>query len=1034
MAEGSPSLHDDLGDRYAIERELGHGATATVYLARDLKHDRLVAVKVLSPDFALAVPNERFLREIRTTARLNHPHIVPLFDSGTTATQRPYYVMRYIEGEALRDRIARDGPMHVGEALRIARQVASALGHAHRHGVIHRDIKPGNIMLEEGHAWVADFGIARAIAMTDSQVVTNTGVTIGTPAYMSPEQAMGEAKLDARTDIYSLGCVLYEMLTGVLPFTGADIQSVMNKHLVEPLPSVRALRPEVPEQVEHLLEAALAKKRDDRYTTAAEFAQALSLEGAGPLTPTRTQPVRGKRRPWWRWTPRQAVAAGGTLAAGVGVVATWVLTRPTLDPLRYLVVPPFEYGTGVSASMDAERLLQDALNQWKEFKVIGRSDDGASGRPSVLARRAHAGWYIRGGVSRVGDSLRVRAALYGTAGDTLVRERTVNLAPTLAGADAAFTELADRLLFDDTVFSANGGRAGTRSVAARRAFAQGRAAVQDWELINADSAFRRATEFDPGYAQAHLWVAQVRYWGGAAPATWRSSVERAAAGRALVSSRDQQLSDALVAIGRGEIVGACATWDGLTQRAPHDFAAWYGLANCLSRDDAVLRDRSSPSGWRFRTSYHRITRAYQRAFQLLPSIHRSLRGGSYEFVRRVLMTNGSTVRYGHALPPETTRFRAYPSWQGDTLALVPYPGQPLAVPRTLNVAVRRERELFHDIATAWVTAFPHSADAVEALALSLDLLADPSAIDTLRRAREFVTTSAERLRVGVAEVWMGVRFSVPFDLAGVRAARALADSLLQEHPPSNAPEPFLLASIAVLTGRAHVAAEYTRHAAAVAALRVPAPLARIGGPLLVFAALGGPIDSLRALEEQVESTIDHAVADSLRLAARMAWLGRAGQLVFPDYRFKSLPALVAHGDYMIDAQIAFLRGDSAVVRSTFTKLRVERRFVPATEVTLDAIYPEARLLAALHDDLAAIAWLEPTLTALSSTASEKLVDPANAGALVQAMALRADLATSMRDTTNAARWARVVTVLWGGADSFLQPRVRRLQRLAAGAP
>jgi serine/threonine-protein kinase len=366
--------HDDFGDRYAIERELGHGATATVYLARDLKFaDKFVAIKVLSEHFALPVPRERFLREIETTAKLNHPHIVTLMESGTTrgTLRRPFYVMRFIDGDLLRDVIAR-GPLPVDAALRITRQVAGALGHAHRHGVIHRDIKPGNIMIEDGHTWVTDFGIARAMAATDGQTVTSTGVTIGTPAYMSPEQAMGRGDLDARSDIYSLGCVLYEMLAGRMPFDGPDVQVILNKHLVEPLPPLSQFRPDVPERVEQLLQIALAKKREDRFSTAVDFAEAVSLEGAGALTPTRTQPIPGERRTGVRWKLRTAVAAGATLLAGVVVVAA-MLKHPSLDPARYAVIPPFERAADVG-EIDAERLLP------------------SSGDPTLAPRVARANW------------------------------------------------------------------------------------------------------------------------------------------------------------------------------------------------------------------------------------------------------------------------------------------------------------------------------------------------------------------------------------------------------------------------------------------------------------------------------------------------------------------------------------------------------------------------------------------------------------------------------------------------------------------
>jgi len=219
MALATHELTEALQDRYKLERELGRGGMATVYLAQDLKHDRLVALKVLHPELAASLGPERFLREIKVAARLSHTHIVPLYDSGQ-AGDLLYYVMPYVEGESLRQRLNREKQLPVDVAVQIARNVAGALDYAHRHQVVHRDIKPENVMLHEGEALVTDFGIAKAISASGGQTLTQTGMAVGTPAYMSPEQAAGEAEPDGRSDVYSLGCVLYEMLAGTPPFTG----------------------------------------------------------------------------------------------------------------------------------------------------------------------------------------------------------------------------------------------------------------------------------------------------------------------------------------------------------------------------------------------------------------------------------------------------------------------------------------------------------------------------------------------------------------------------------------------------------------------------------------------------------------------------------------------------------------------------------------------------------------------------------------------------------------------------------------------
>ena len=274
-----------LGDRYAIDRELGRGGMATVYVAQDRRHAREVAIKVLRPDVAAAIGAERFLREIAIAARLTHPHVLPLIDSGQAAGSL-YYVMPYVRGESLRQRLARERRLPLKDALRIARELGAGLDYAHREGFIHRDVKPENVLLADGHAVIADFGIARAICQScDGQNVTEVGLTIGTPEYMSPEQAAGDRDLDGRSDLYSLACVIYETLAGEPPFAGASARAVMAQHLSEAPPPLRARRPDAPAAVEQALARALAKDPADRFATVAQFVAALEATDAPGAAP-----------------------------------------------------------------------------------------------------------------------------------------------------------------------------------------------------------------------------------------------------------------------------------------------------------------------------------------------------------------------------------------------------------------------------------------------------------------------------------------------------------------------------------------------------------------------------------------------------------------------------------------------------------------------------------------------------------------------------------------------------------------------------
>ncbi len=309
-----------LADRYRLERELGAGGMATVYLAHDLKHDRDVAIKVLHPDLGAALGGERFLSEIRTTARLQHPHILPLLDSGD-ADGLLYYVMPYATGETLRARLDRERQLPVHDAVLIAREVADALGAAHAVGIIHRDIKPENILLQGGHALVADFGIALAVQSAGGQRMTQTGLSLGTPQYMSPEQAMGEKQIDARSDIYALGAVTYEMLVGEPPFTGPSVQAIVARLVTEEPRTIGVQRKAVPEHVESAVMQALEKLPADRFASAAEFVAALT-----GTTTTRATTSRHASRVIERAAPWRAVSVGlGIVACAALAVAIWAL-------------------------------------------------------------------------------------------------------------------------------------------------------------------------------------------------------------------------------------------------------------------------------------------------------------------------------------------------------------------------------------------------------------------------------------------------------------------------------------------------------------------------------------------------------------------------------------------------------------------------------------------------------------------------------------------------------------------------------------
>jgi len=427
-------LNAALPDHYIIDRELGRGGMALVYLARDTRHERFVALKTLRPEIAIALGRERFLREIKLAARLQHPNILPVYDSGD-AGGTLYYVMPYVEGESLRDRLDREPQLPVDDALQIAREVAEALAYAHEHDVVHRDIKPENIMLSGGHAIVADFGIARAVSAAGGDKLTQTGLAIGTPAYMSPEQASGSGQVDRRSDIYSLACVLYETLAGQPPFTGPTAQAIMARHSLDAVPRLKIVRDAIPDDLEVVIERALEKVPADRYQTSGEFAKALASASTGAVS--RVTAARRPTRAQLLWRRRMNVGIGAGVI--VLIVGGWLLFGrrhgggatgggPLVQnhiAVLYFTDDSPDSSLGYLADGLTEGLI-DKLSQVRNLDVISRNGvlpfRNSVLPPDSIARAVRAGTLVEGSLDRVRDRVRVTVRLVdGASGADLLR-------------------------------------------------------------------------------------------------------------------------------------------------------------------------------------------------------------------------------------------------------------------------------------------------------------------------------------------------------------------------------------------------------------------------------------------------------------------------------------------------------------------------------------------------------------------------------------------------------------------------------------
>ena len=526
LSEDIASLRLVLASRYTIERELGRGGMATVYLAEDNTLHRRVALKVLRSELAASLGRERFLREIEIGARLTHPHILAVEDSGE-ADGRLFYAMPYVEGESLRQRLNREQQLPIPETIAIVRAVASALTYAHQHGVVHRDIKPENILLsarEDGrtvHPLVADFGIARALDAAGAEKLTATGLALGTPSYMSPEQAAAGGRIDGRSDIYALGCVAYEMVAGEPPFTGSTAQAILARHSVDPVPSLRTVRGTVPAGVELAITRALAKVPADRFATADEFAEALVAEHV-------PAPV-WRPRPASRRTALLLVAAAAVAAAGLGA---WMLRRassPAVMPsAATIAVLPFASGTTdtglirlgrdlattVSASLDGVGGIETA-DRLSVANATAKRTDLSAAEAVALAWRLGASSMLRGTLVGAGDNVRLDLGLYSSTGLAPLAEGiTVSGHRDSIGAltDSVTWALLRQVWQRGEPPSPSLDAVTTKSLPALRAFLEGERNLGANRWDEALLAYRGALAADSGFAMAQFRHVLARLW------------------------------------------------------------------------------------------------------------------------------------------------------------------------------------------------------------------------------------------------------------------------------------------------------------------------------------------------------------------------------------------------------------------------------------------------------------------------------------------------------------------------------------------
>ncbi len=1046
MPDPLDALRAALSDRYRFEREISRTGMSSVFLAHDLKHDRAVAIKSVNSDFGGPDSRDRFLNEIRLVARFQHPNILALFDSGE-AGDTLYYVMPFVEGETLRDRLQREPRLPVAEAVRLTKEICDGLAYAHARGIVHRDVKPANILLSDGHPLIADFGIARALDSMGVSV-TGTGVVIGTLAYMSPEQAEGRANIDGRTDIYALGCVLYEMLAGQPPFHENTPQSMFAKRLASEPRSVSELRADVPAEIARTLRRALAVHPDDRFASASDFARELvqSLERAMAPPP----------RAGVRW----AVAAGGAVAIAAAIIATLVIRPPAAQAAGIAVLPLLHGDSSITLGLDGDncaRLLYDAFSRWSGIGLLNdrvvrdarqrRGGDIASLDDAVaVGQDLGARYVVWGEVTPAAPGVNVRATLFEITGRPRQRKQhTIRVAGD-SGAAAAFAVLADSLLVGILPEVPPTGVAGTRNFGALQDYAAGHSALDTWNLAAAESLFRAATTADTAYAAAQLELAQVVSWRDGTPEEWRSAAQRAKTLAPQLGERQRQLAEALLALAEGAPQRACDIYRSLVSRDSIDFQAWFGLGECQSRDRLVIRDSTSRSQWRFRSSQHSAINAYRRALELAPLFQRALTGTAYDRIARLLYTEAGQIRSGPVAPPDSGAYAAYPELAADSLGFVPYPilavyaSRPGTYPTTHMQAVDRNRRVLRDLTRRWVAGAPRDARAHEIFALALESLDElrpaPSspasaegALPEIITARRLATDRAARVRTAARHVRLLVKLERYSD-----AAR-LADSLLALDATAPPQAARYLAGVAALVGRPFTAARWARAAAEeLAASRSPnepgLPLgpAREAAALIIFAANANEPDSVRRLVSRISGQLATVASPAQRTPVREMLLDWAVTLAFANLGITPVHRAQAGGNLHMEIEWALARGDRGAAQERLRTLRAMGDRERPGDAGFDAIALEAELRLALGDTASAVAVLDQTLAATPSSGRQLVEGLAESAGYGRAVARRVALAAG--DPPVARRWAQIYSDLYANAEGNTRRVMQSMRSIA----
>ncbi|HEX6251558.1 MAG TPA: serine/threonine-protein kinase [Gemmatimonadaceae bacterium] len=1045
MTAALESVRQALAGRYDVDCEIGRGASAAVYLAEEADGRRAVAVKVLHAELAQALGAQRFLREIRVAASLSHPHLVPIEDSGQVGDVF-YYVSPYLPDGSLRSRLRRERQLSIEDAVRVARDVGDALQYVHSHGIVHRDIKPENILFSGASACVADFGIARAVDAAAGETITSTGLVVGTPTYMSPEQGSGDRAVDSRSDQYSLACVVYEMIAGVPPFIGASAQAVIAQRFAhKPLP-LSHYRPSVPAGIEAAVARALSLTPADRYGTIGAFVAALG--DAVPVaraTTGRNVAARITRRRWFAAGAATALVVLAVLGFTQGYSRVQGLLSPALDTARYVVLP-FASGVSTVSGAAVADAIYSGLHEWNGLPLVQdlavrdaigpqRTAITSLGEAISTAAAMGAGRLVWGTIAGTDSALTVQATLYDVATSSALRHADIKVR-SQQELRASIPGAVDALLRLPGAGAAPSSGIGTKSYAARQAFERGEIAYGRGALTAAQSSYSVAVSADPQFARAHLRRALLGMLLDDSSDGWVESSRIAAGARASLPGREAQLSAALLALADGRHPEACAAFDRAHSSDSSDFAVWFGLGECRYRDSVVVPARGSRSRWAFRSSYHSAARSFLRAAARDP---RAYDLQLYPRLRRMLKTEQGQLRSGR--DAQSARlFAGYPDWTGDTLGYTPYPVAG-SVPEEARPATEmHERALERNAAAlltfirGWNARRPASPAPLLALADVLESRGEVTesagselgALSAVRRVRAMTSDRAELVQLRLREFRLLVR------AGAFSSAAALADSLLALRGAHDETALRALQAAAGMTGRLSAAARVGTvlpRTPAVGGAVLVAPLVASAAALDARAALGA-CTTLAAARARLDSTIEAHVPEQRWAAVRGELTALPGMWAASCGGAASALWSSSGSSVLERALRAYAMNERDRARRLLDTLERNQRDMRPGDVSLDYTLQAAWLRAELGDSAGAANRLDRVLRSLPTHRSTLFTRLSEAAALPRAMAFRAELAAATGDKDSARQWATAALALWRKADAELAPQLSRMRALA----